>query len=50
MATNFSAQIPLLLPGISIKVTPADYNAFDALQLQRFDGARWVRFGDPIRR
>ena len=41
-------QLPLLLPGITVSTTPQDYRVIRALRLQRFDGTRWVLFGDPI--
>ncbi|HXZ01637.1 MAG TPA: ABC transporter substrate-binding protein [Stellaceae bacterium] len=40
--------LPLLLPGIAISTTPEDYRVIRAFRLQRFDGTRWVLFGDPI--
>jgi len=35
-------HLPLHLPSIILKTTAADFGAFRSLQLQRFDGARWV--------
>jgi len=43
---NFN--LPLLLPGIAINTSPADYRVIRQVQLQRFDGKQWVRFGDVI--
>ena len=43
-------SLSLLLPGVTVKTTPDDYNVFDQLQLQRFDGKSWQIFGDPVRR
>jgi ABC-type branched-subunit amino acid transport system substrate-binding protein len=40
--------LPLLLPGITITVSPDDYRPFRKLRLSRFDGKRWVEFGDLI--
>ena len=49
-ATSMSNQpFPMLLPGVTITTKPDDYTTFDTLQLSRFDGKRWVRFGDPIK-
>jgi len=39
---------PLLLPGIRINTSPTDYRVIRQVQLQRFDGKEWVRFGDVI--
>jgi ABC-type branched-subunit amino acid transport system substrate-binding protein len=43
---NFN--LPLLLPGISINTSANDYRVIRQVQLQRFDGKQWVRFGDVI--
>jgi branched-chain amino acid transport system substrate-binding protein len=37
-----------LLPGIRINTTPSDFAPIQAVQLIRFDGKSWVRFGDVI--
>lgn len=41
-------ELPLLLPGIKINTSPTDYRVIRQVQLQRFDGKQWVRFGDLI--
>jgi len=41
-------DLPLLLPGIRINTTPTDYRVIRQVQLQRFDGKEWVRFGEVI--
>ena len=38
----------LLLPGVAINTTPADYRPIKQLQLERFDGTRYVRFGEVM--
>jgi len=38
---------PMLLPGIKLNTSPTDHRPIEQMQLQRFDGKRWVRFG-PI--
>jgi ABC-type branched-subunit amino acid transport system substrate-binding protein len=43
-----NVKVPMLLPGITISTTPTDYRAIKQLQLERFDGTRYVRFGDVI--
>jgi branched-chain amino acid transport system substrate-binding protein len=48
-ATNLrDLELPMLLPGIKINTSPTDYWAVQQLQLMRFDGKRWVRFGDLV--
>ena len=45
-ATNLKGvQLPMLLPGITVNTGPNDYFPIKQLQLQRFDGTRWVRMG-----
>ena len=39
-------QLPMMLPGIRINTSPQDYLPVEQVQLVRFDGERWVRFGD----
>jgi branched-chain amino acid transport system substrate-binding protein len=39
--------LPMLLPGIRISTSATDYRTIKQLQLQRFDGKRWVRLNDP---
>ena len=41
-------ELPLLLPGIRVNTSPTDYLLVDQIQLTRFDGKRWVRFGDLV--
>ena len=43
-------QLPMMLPGIKINTGPKDYLPVEQAQLMRFDGERWVRFGDIIGR
>ncbi len=40
--------LPMYLPGVVMNVSPTNYTTVNALRLQRFDGNRWVVFGDPI--
>ncbi len=42
---NFRSE--LLLPGIRINTSPTDFAPIESMQLIRFDGEKWVRFG-PI--
>jgi branched-chain amino acid transport system substrate-binding protein len=43
-------QLPMMLPSIKINTGPNDYLPIEQTQLQRFDGTRWVRFGDLVGR
>jgi branched-chain amino acid transport system substrate-binding protein len=48
-ATNLrELEPPMLLPGIKVNTSPTDYYPVQQLQLMRFDGKRWVRFGDLL--
>jgi branched-chain amino acid transport system substrate-binding protein len=38
-------ELPLLLPGIKINTSPNDFYPIQQMQLQRFDGEKWVLFG-----
>jgi branched-chain amino acid transport system substrate-binding protein len=38
--------LPLLLPGIKINTSPTDFYPIEQEQLARFDGERWVLFGE----
>jgi branched-chain amino acid transport system substrate-binding protein len=41
-------ELPMLLPGIRINTSPTDYYPIEQMQLMRFDGKRWIRFGEVI--
>lgn len=43
-------ELPMMLPGIKINTGPSDYLPVEQVQLVRFDGERWVRFGDLVGR
>jgi ABC-type branched-subunit amino acid transport system substrate-binding protein len=43
-----NVQNPMLLPGILLNTSPTDYHPIEQMQMLRFDGARWVRFGEVI--
>jgi len=36
----------MLLPGIKVNTGPTDYYPVEQMQLMRWDGSRWVRFGE----
>ncbi len=41
-------ELPVLLPGIKINTSPTDFYPIEQIQLARFDGERWVLFGEVI--
>ena len=43
-------QVPALLPSIRINTSPTDFYPIEQVQLMRFDGKSWVRFGDLMSR
>lgn len=48
-ATSMQAvTLDTLLPGVSMTTSPTDYFPLQSMQLQRFDGEKYVRFG-PVR-
>jgi len=48
-ATNIKdLDVPVLLPGIKINTSPTNYHPIRAMQLVRWDGRTWVRFGEVI--
>ena len=47
-ANHHDLRLPLLLPGITVNTSPTDYYPLQAMQLQRFKGETWERFGDVM--
>ena len=43
-------QLPMLLPGVRLNTSATDYYPLKQVQLMRFDGKQWVRFGDVLGR
>jgi branched-chain amino acid transport system substrate-binding protein len=41
-------QIPVVIPGIRVTTTLTDFATFGEMQLGRFDGKRWVPFGELL--
>ncbi|MET4291166.1 hypothetical protein ABIB06_002514 [Bradyrhizobium sp. LB8.2] len=41
-------QLPLLLPGITLNTSPEDHYPIEQLQLVKFDGKTWARFGSVL--
>ena len=47
-AANLNLDLPMLLPGIKVKTSPTDFFPIEGEYLQRFDGHRWVLFGELL--
>ena len=48
-AANLHAlALPMLLPGITVNTSPTDFAPIKQLQMMRFTGERWERFGAVI--
>ena len=41
-------KAPMLLPGITMNISPDNYNLYRKIQLMRFDGKRWIPMGQPV--
>jgi branched-chain amino acid transport system substrate-binding protein len=41
-------ELPTLLPGIRVNTSPTNYHPIRQMQLEKFDGTTWVRFGNLI--
>jgi ABC-type branched-subunit amino acid transport system substrate-binding protein len=40
--------LPMLLPGIKVNTSPTDHFPIEQMQLMRWSGKQWVRFGDLL--
>jgi len=47
-ATHLDMELPLLLPGITLKTSPDDHRPIKQMNLVQFDGERYVLFGNII--
>ena len=47
-AASLDMTLPMLLPGIKMNTSSSDFAPIQAVQLIRFDGKSWVRFGEVI--
>jgi branched-chain amino acid transport system substrate-binding protein len=48
-ATNLhDLDLSTLLPGIKVSTSPTNYHPIRQMQLIKFDGTSWVRFGEVI--
>ena len=43
-----NVDLPLFLPGVVLNTSPTDHAPIEQEQLVRFDGAKWVRFGEVL--
>jgi hypothetical protein len=41
-------EIPLLLPGVTVSISPEDYSPYGKLQVTQFDGKTWQPVGPVI--
>jgi branched-chain amino acid transport system substrate-binding protein len=41
-------ELPMLLPGININTSATDHLPVEQMQMMRFDGKQWVRFGEVL--
>jgi branched-chain amino acid transport system substrate-binding protein len=47
-ASMHNFELPMLLPGVTINTSPADYQMIKQAQMRRFNGERYVSFGPVI--
>jgi branched-chain amino acid transport system substrate-binding protein len=47
-ASHLDMAPPLLLPGIRLQTSPSDLRPIKQMRLVRFDGERYVLFGDVL--
>jgi branched-chain amino acid transport system substrate-binding protein len=47
-AANLNFEIGIYLPGTRIKTSPTDFAPIEQLQMQRFKGETWERFGPVL--
>jgi hypothetical protein len=41
-------HLDMLLPDVTLSTSPTDHYPIEQMQLQKFDGQNWVRFGSAI--
>jgi ABC-type branched-subunit amino acid transport system substrate-binding protein len=41
-------QLPMMLPGIKVNTSPTDYYPIEEMQMMRWNGKQWVRFGELL--
>jgi branched-chain amino acid transport system substrate-binding protein len=48
-ATNLhDLEVPILLPGVKVDTSPTNYHPIRQMQLQKWNGATWERFGEVL--
>jgi branched-chain amino acid transport system substrate-binding protein len=47
-AASLDLDLGMLLPGIKIKTSATDFYPIEQMQMQQFDGERWVPIGDVM--
>jgi branched-chain amino acid transport system substrate-binding protein len=47
-ASIHDLKLPMLLPGITLSTSATDFAPIKQMQLEKFDGTTWQRFGDVI--
>ncbi|HYM31327.1 MAG TPA: ABC transporter substrate-binding protein [Candidatus Cybelea sp.] len=47
-AANMNFELPMLLPGIKVNTAPTNFFPVHQMHLQKFDGEKWILFGDVI--
>ncbi|GGJ09612.1 ABC transporter substrate-binding protein [Neoroseomonas lacus] len=48
VANLHDLEVPLLLPGIKVNTSPTNFHPIRQMQLQKWSGEHWERFGDVI--
>jgi branched-chain amino acid transport system substrate-binding protein len=48
MASIKSVDAPMMLPGVKWNTSAEDFSLIESGQLARFDGEKWVLFGEVI--
>ncbi len=43
-----NVEIPMLLPGVVVNTSPTNYHPLRQVQLMKWDGQTWSRFGKII--
>jgi len=41
-------EVPVLLPGLKVNTSPTNHHPVRAMELEKWDGTKWVLFGDVI--
>ena len=41
-------ELPMLIPGIKVNTSPTDFYPIEAAQLSKFNGEKWVLFGEVL--